>query len=90
MVWEALGSAAIGLGLAYVALRLFPARFPARPLTLATGPVAALLGGLVTRAVLGAGHPPLVLAGALAVAGALLSLLVREAAPRRSASPRTA
>lgn len=90
MVWEALGSALIGFAVAWTALRTFPARFPSRPLALATGPVAALLGGLITRVVVGPGNAAVTLVAALCVGAALLSLLVREPGARRSAAPRTA
>ncbi|WP_237323237.1 hypothetical protein [Streptomyces sp. JJ36] len=75
MLWEALGSVILGLALAGAAARWLPGRFPHRPLLLATGPVAALLGGLITRVVTGPGHPVAVLTVAAAVCVALLSLL---------------
>ncbi|MFD8547522.1 hypothetical protein [Streptomyces sp. NPDC059649] len=77
MIFEALGAVAIGLAIAVVAMRRLPDRFPARGLTLATGPVAALLGALLTRSILGAGHPVQVMLAAVAVSAALLSVLVR-------------
>ncbi|CAM3114187.1 hypothetical protein ACH4LN_21715 [Streptomyces albus] len=83
MIWEALGSAAIGLALALAATRRFPERLPDRRLVLATGPVAALVGGLITRIVLGSGHLPVALCVALGVSTALLSLLLRDAPERR-------
>ncbi|OAH14441.1 hypothetical protein [Streptomyces jeddahensis] len=86
MVLEALGSAVIGLALAWAATRLLPHRLPARTLVLPTGVVAALFGAFVTHSALGPGHTPLTLLGALAVAGALLSLLIRPSGLRRSAT----
>ncbi|MFI9050379.1 hypothetical protein [Streptomyces sp. NPDC053427] len=81
MIWEALGAVFIGLVIALSATRWLPDRFPSRSLTLATGPVAALLGALLTRSILGPGYPVQVMVAALAMGAALLSLLVRP--PRR-------
>ncbi|MGW1023095.1 hypothetical protein ACWD4J_05135 [Streptomyces sp. NPDC002577] len=86
MVLETLGSAVIGLAVAWVAARLLPHRLPARTLVLPTGVVGGLFGAFVTHSALGAGHTPLTLLGALAVAIALLSLLIRPAGLRRSAT----
>lgn len=83
MIWEALGSASLGLALALGASRRFPERLPDRRLVLATGPVAALTGGLITHTVLGPGHTPVALCVALGVSAALLSLLLRDAPERR-------
>jgi hypothetical protein len=81
MLWQALMFAALGLAIASAATLLLPAsRFPSAVLVLATGPVAALTGGLLARAILGPGHPALALLAALTVSAALLSLLVRPAA----------
>ncbi|MBL1088513.1 hypothetical protein ACWCXK_08565 [Streptomyces sp. NPDC001739] len=77
MIFEALGAVAIGLAIAVFAMRRLPDRFPARGLTLATGPVAALLGALLTRSILGPGHPVQVMLAAAALGAALLSVLVR-------------
>jgi hypothetical protein len=92
MMWEALAFAALGLAAAYAAVRLLATRLPARTLVLATGPVAALIGGFLARAILGGGHVLLTLVVAAAVAVALLSLLIRPAERRgpRSSSPRPA
>ncbi|MGD9482464.1 hypothetical protein WDH52_04260 [Streptomyces sp. TRM70308] len=76
MLGEALGSALLGLIIAAAALRWLPGRFSSAPLVLATGTVAAAVGGLVTRAVLGPGHLAVALVLAVAVAAALLSLLL--------------
>ncbi|GAA2601815.1 hypothetical protein [Streptomyces axinellae] len=83
MIWEALGSTAIGLVLAHGATRRYPGRLPDRRLVLSTGPVAALLGGLISGIVLGPGHTLVALACALGVSAALLSLLLRDEAPAR-------
>ncbi|TJZ45244.1 hypothetical protein FCH28_28245 [Streptomyces piniterrae] len=77
LIWEALGSVLIGLAIALAATRWLPGRFASRTLTLATGPVAALFGALLTRSILGPGHPVEVLLAALAVGVALLSVLIR-------------
>lgn len=89
MIWEALGAVLIGSAIALSAMRWLPDRFPARTLTLATGPVAALLGALLTRSILGPGHPVQVLVAAVAVGAALLSVLVRPPRHRlrRPATP---
>ncbi|MCZ7416682.1 MULTISPECIES: hypothetical protein [unclassified Streptomyces] len=76
MLGEALGSALLGLAVACAALWSFPRRFGNPPLVLATGTIAAALGGLVTRAVLGPGHLGVSLLLAVAVAAALVSLLL--------------
>lgn len=92
MLWEALAFVALGLAAAYGAVRLRPERLPGRALVLATGPVAALVGGLLAHTVLGPGHVLLGLAAAFAVAAALLSLLIRPAdrQGRRPSSPHPA
>ncbi|MBV9026024.1 MAG: hypothetical protein JO362_20060 [Streptomycetaceae bacterium] len=90
MIWEALASVLVGLAVAWAALRWLPCRFPSRTMVLATGPSAALLGGLITRIVLGPGHIPATLFAALAVGTALLSLLIRAPASHRSRTPRAA
>lgn len=89
MLWESLASALLGLTAAYAAVRRRPGRFPDHRLALATGPAAAFFGALLTRAVLGAGHLPVVLAMGLLVSVVLLSLLVHtETAPRRRQAAR--
>lgn len=87
LIWEALGSAVFGLVVAFAAARWLPRRrLPSRPLVLGTGPVAALLGTLLTHAVLGSGHSTVTLVVAAGFTVAMLSLLVRpEARIRRSA-----
>lgn len=86
MILEALASVLIGFALAYGAGRWQPRRFHSRRLLLSTGPGAALLGALLSHAVLGTGHTATVLIVALGFAVALLSLLVRPA----SGLPRSA
>lgn len=78
MIWEALGATAIGLAIAFAAARQLPERLPSRSLVLATGPVAALLGGLICHIVLGAGHALVTMTVAAAVSVAILSLLLGE------------
>ncbi len=88
MFLEALGSAILGLALAWAALHLLPHRLPSRTLVLSTGVAGALFGAFVTHTALGAGHFLAVLAGALTVSVASLSLLLRPAERfrRRSAT----
>ncbi|WP_208875158.1 hypothetical protein [Streptomyces armeniacus] len=76
MIWEALGSAVLGLAIALAATRWLPSRFPDRALVLGTGPAAALLGGVIARIVMGPGHPAATLAIAAGVSMAILSLLL--------------
>lgn len=83
MIWEAVGSALIGLAVAYAGTRGLPGRLPSPRLVLPTGTGAGLAGGLLTHAVLRDGHPLTTLVGALAVGVALLSLLIRPSGPRR-------
>ncbi|WP_019545160.1 hypothetical protein [Streptomyces sulphureus] len=89
MFWEALGSALLGAAVACAALRRFPTHLPQPALVLATGGVSGLIGGLITRIVLGSGHTPSVLVAALGVCAALLSLLLSDGEsgrrPRRPA-----
>ncbi|SCK32032.1 hypothetical protein [Streptomyces sp. WMMB 322] len=80
MIWEALGAMAVGLAIAYAATRQLPERLPDRSLVLATGPAAALLGGLICHIVLGGGHPLVTLTVAALVSVAILSLLLGESA----------
>jgi hypothetical protein len=78
MLWEASVSALLGLLTAWAAVRAFPGRLPRPSLVVPTGVTGALTGDLITRAVLGAGHPAAVLLIALGVCAALLSLLLGE------------
>ncbi|CAM5563086.1 MULTISPECIES: hypothetical protein [Streptomyces] len=77
MVWEALGSVLVGLVIALAATHWLPGRFPARLLTLATGPAAALLGAFLAHSILGPGHFVHTLLAAAGLSAAMLSLLVR-------------
>ncbi|MFI9118302.1 hypothetical protein [Streptomyces bikiniensis] len=83
MYLEALGSALLGLVLAWAAVRRLPDRLPGRGLVLVTGALGAVFGALVTHGSLGPGHPFATLVGAVAVAAVLLSLLIRPASRRR-------
>ncbi|WP_055548040.1 hypothetical protein [Streptomyces sp. NBRC 110028] len=85
--WEALGSALIGLAIAYGASHRLSRRLPATPLVLSTGPAAAFFGAMIAHTVLGSGHSAVVLMVALGFAAALLSLLVRPRAGRRRSVP---
>ncbi|MER6128844.1 hypothetical protein ABT173_41065 [Streptomyces sp. NPDC001795] len=88
MVLEALGSAVLGLALAWVAALRLPHRLPARALVLSTGVAGALFGAFVTHSAVGSASVLAVLAGALVVSAASLSLLLRPAERfrRRSAT----
>ncbi|MET8954859.1 MULTISPECIES: hypothetical protein [unclassified Streptomyces] len=88
MLLEALGSAVLGLALAWVAAQRLPHRLPARALVLSTGVAGALFGAFVTHSALGAVGLLVILLGALVVAAASLSLLLRPAERfrRRSAT----
>ena len=88
VIWEALGSAAIGLALAHLASKRVPGRLPHRPFVLVTGLVAGLLGGLVSGVVLGPGQFPVTLLCGAGVAAAMLSLLLRV--DNRAPEPRRA
>ncbi|MFG2502490.1 hypothetical protein ACGFSB_30295 [Streptomyces sp. NPDC048441] len=77
MILEALGSALLGLALAWATAHRLPHRLPARNLVLSTGSAGAVIGSFVTHMALGAGHAPATIAGAVAVSAALLSLLIR-------------
>lgn len=88
MFLEALGSAMLGLALAWAALHRLPHRLPSRTLVLPTGVAGALFGAFLTHSALGAGHLLVTLAGGLIVSVASLSLLLRPAERfrRRSAT----
>ncbi|MEU5955668.1 hypothetical protein [Streptomyces sp. NPDC047525] len=82
MILEALGSALLGFALAWGAAHRLSHRLPARSLVLSTGAAGAVIGSFVTHMALGAGHAPATIAGAVAVAAALLSLLIRPSRSR--------
>ncbi|MFG2852910.1 hypothetical protein ACGFZ9_19890 [Streptomyces mirabilis] len=88
MFLEALGAAMLGLALAWWAAYRLPHRLPSRGLVLSTGVVGALFGAFLTHTALGSGHFLVILAGAVIVSAALLSLLLRPAERfrRRSAT----
>ncbi|GGZ54936.1 hypothetical protein [Streptomyces bluensis] len=88
MFLEALGSALLGLALAWAALHRLPHRLPSRTLVLPTGVAGALFGAFLMNSALGAGHLLVILTGALIVSVASLSLLLRPAERfrRRSAT----
>ncbi|MFI7009141.1 hypothetical protein [Streptomyces sp. NPDC050145] len=77
MLLEALGSALLGLALALAAGRRLPRRLPTPRLVVPTGVAGALFGAFVTHSALGPGHALATLGGALVLAVALLSLLLR-------------
>ncbi|MFD6420279.1 hypothetical protein [Streptomyces sp. NPDC060194] len=82
MLWEALGSAMLGLFLSLAALHRFAHRLPDHRLVLATGPAGALFGAFVAHTALGSGHVLPVLVGAVLIGAALLSLLLKPATRR--------
>jgi hypothetical protein len=88
MFLEVLGSAMLGFALAWAAAYRLPHRLPARSLVLSTGVAGALFGAFLTHSALGPGHPWVNLVGAVAVAAASVSLLLRpeERFRRRSAT----
>jgi hypothetical protein len=88
MLLEALGSAVLGLALAWAAVHRLPHRLPARRLVLPTGVAGALFGAFITHSALGSVGLLLVLVGSLVVSAASLSLLLRpaERLRRRSAT----
>ncbi|MGW5326941.1 hypothetical protein [Streptomyces sp. NPDC004014] len=82
MILEALGSAMVGLLLAWAATQRLAHRLPAPPLVFATGVAGALFGDFVTHSALGPGTALLSLLGAAVVSTASLSLLLRPAGRR--------
>ncbi|MEW2509609.1 MULTISPECIES: hypothetical protein [Streptomyces] len=88
MILEALGSAVLGLLLAWAAAQRLAHRLPARPLVYCTGIAGALFGDFVTHTALGPGTALLSLLGAAVISVASLSLLLRPAGRlrRRSAT----
>ncbi|MFH8800051.1 hypothetical protein ACH4F6_10720 [Streptomyces sp. NPDC017936] len=89
MILEALGSAVLGLVLAWAAVQRLSHRLPTPTLVYATGVAGALFGDFVTHSALGPGPAALVsLLGAAVVAAASLSLLLRPAGRlRRRSAP---
>ncbi|NBE55716.1 hypothetical protein [Streptomyces boluensis] len=87
MILETLGSAVLGLALAWAAAHRLAHRLPTRTLVFATGVAGALLGAFITHSALGPGHVLATLLGSVVLATALLSLLLRpEVRVRRPAS----
>ncbi|MFJ4522152.1 hypothetical protein ACIP4Y_14615 [Streptomyces sp. NPDC088810] len=88
MILEALGSAVLGLILAWAATHRLAHRLPARPLVICTGVAGALFGDFVTHTALGPGTALLSLLGAAIISVASLSLLLRPTGRlrRRSAT----
>ncbi|ARP72189.1 hypothetical protein LK07_23210 [Streptomyces pluripotens] len=88
MILEALGSAVLGLILAWTAAHRLSHRLPARPLVYATGVAGALFGDFVTHSALDLGSVLPSLLGAAIVSAASLSLLLRPAGRlRRRSAP---
>ncbi|MEU6535471.1 hypothetical protein [Streptomyces sp. NPDC047000] len=88
MIVEVLGSAVLGLVLAWAALHRLAHRLPARVLVFSTGVAGALFGDFVTRSALGSGGVLAGLLGAAVVSAASLSLLLRPAGRlRRRSAP---
>ena len=67
MILEALGSALLGVLLAWAAVRRLAHRLPTRILVFGTGAAGALFGDFVTHSALGPGTVPLNLLGAAVV-----------------------
>jgi hypothetical protein len=86
MLLEALASGLLGLALAWAAAQRLPHRLPSRNLVLPTGTAGGLFGAFVTHSALGSGHVVVTLIGAIALASASLSLLLRTGRLRPSAS----
>ncbi|GHE04591.1 hypothetical protein [Streptomyces alanosinicus] len=87
MILEALGSAVLGLVLAWAAAYRLSHRLPARPLVYSTGVAGALFGDFVTHTALGPGTSWPSLLGAAIISAASLSLLLRPSPRlRRSAT----
>ncbi|WP_340376339.1 hypothetical protein U5640_15230 [Streptomyces sp. SS7] len=88
MILEALGSAVLGLALAWAALQRLSHRLPVRALVLATGVAGALFGDFVTHSALGSGTLLTSLIGAAVFSVASVSLLLRPAGRlRRRSAP---
>ena len=86
MILEALGSAVLGLLLAWAATHRLAHRLPARALVFSTGVAGALFGDFVTHSALGPGSGLASLLGAAVVSAASLSLLLRPARRLRGRS----
>ncbi|MEI7034533.1 hypothetical protein [Streptomyces pratensis] len=86
MIWEFLGSAALGLALSWAALRSLADRLPSGRAVYPTGALGALFGAFLTHAALDPGHVPATLAGAVSVSAVTLSLLIRPGGRRLTRS----
>ncbi|MBK3568571.1 MULTISPECIES: hypothetical protein [unclassified Streptomyces] len=86
MILEALGSAVLGLLLAWAATHRLADRLPARTLVFSTGFAGALFGDFVTHSALGPGSGLPSLLGAAVVSAASLSLLLRPSRRLRGRS----
>ncbi|MEU7428666.1 hypothetical protein ACGFX8_26665 [Streptomyces sp. NPDC048362] len=82
MILEALGSAVLGLVLAWAAAHRLSHRLPNHPLVYSTGVAGALFGDFVTHSALGTGSVLPSVLGAVIVSAASLSLLLRPARGR--------
>ncbi|MCX5341043.1 hypothetical protein [Streptomyces atratus] len=86
MILEFLGSAVLGLALAWMALRSLPHRLPSRRAVFATGALGAVFGAFLMRSVLGPDHVVATLIGSVLIGAVTLSLLVRPGDHRLSRS----
>ncbi|GAA3476647.1 MULTISPECIES: hypothetical protein [Streptomyces] len=86
MIWESLGSVALGLVLSWAALRLLPGRLPSGRAVFTTGALGALFGAYLMHSVLGPGHVLATLIGAVLIGAVTLSLLIRPRGRRLSRS----
>jgi hypothetical protein len=77
MILEALGSAVLGIVLAWAAVHRLSHRLPATRLVFATGIAGALFGDFVTHSALDSGSLLVSLLGAAVVSAASVSLLLR-------------
>ncbi|AVV40620.1 hypothetical protein PYK79_54330 [Streptomyces sp. ID05-04B] len=88
MILEALGSAVLGLVLAWAAVTRLSHRLPVHTLVFATGVAGALFGDFVTHSALGPGSFLPSLLGAAIISAASLSLLLRPTGRlRRRSAP---
>jgi hypothetical protein len=86
VIWESLGSVALGLALSWAVLRSLPGRLPSRRAVYATGALGALFGAYLMHSVLGPGHVLPTLIGAVLIGAVTLSLLIRPRSRRLSRS----
>ncbi|MFD7072351.1 hypothetical protein ACFV97_34530 [Streptomyces sp. NPDC059913] len=86
MILEPLGAVALGLVLAWLALRSLPDRLPSRRTVLTTGALGALFGVYLMHSMLGPGHAVAALIGSALIGAVTLSLLIRPRSQRLSRS----